>query len=82
MEKIINFIINIVVWAILIAVAILEVIAKAILLALFIPMLFIFIIICPILRMEETPKFFQKLGEYMSENYLRGAKYLKKYYLG
>lgn len=77
-----NFIFNIVVGTILITVSILEIIAKIVLLVLFIPMLFIFVIICPILRMEETPKFFQKWGNYLSENYLRSIKHLKKYYFG
>lgn len=82
MEKIMDFVFSAVVWSIMIAVAILEVIAKIVLLVLFIPILFFFVIICPILRMEQAPKFFQKWSDYLSENYLRSIKYLKKYYFG
>lgn len=69
-------------YGIITIVAIMEIIVKLISLVVLIPLILIFMIVCPIFKMEQAPEFFQKWGSYMSENYLRSVKFLKKYYFG
>lgn len=82
METIMDYIFKVLGYGIITIVAIMEIIVKLILLVVLIPLLIIFMIACPIFKIEQAPEFLQKCGGYMSENYLRGARFLKKFYFG
>lgn len=82
METIMDIIFKVLGYSVIVVVAIMEIIVKLISLVVLIPLLLIFMVVCPIFNMEEAPEFFQKWGSYMSENYLRSARFLKKYYFG
>ena len=82
MAKIIDVIFAAICCIVIIMVAVIECGIKLVSLIIFIPLLLGIAILYPIFRVEESPKFIQDWGQYMSENYLRSVKFLKKYYFG
>lgn len=82
METIMDYIFKVLGYSIITVVAIMEIIAKLISLIMIIPAILVFMIVCPLFKIEQAPEFFQKWGQYMSESYLRSVKYLKTYYFG
>lgn len=82
MEKIIDILFKGICWLVILIVALIECGIKLVSLILFIPLILGIAIVYPIFRVEESPKFIQDWGQYMSENYLRSVKFLKKYYFG